>query len=290
MRRIRPHSSGKRKNRRKFLADGWRERISCGGYVRAVREQAETGGNSLPTVCGNEFLAADASAQFGKAQKPAEIRCRRFAGRNFLRRIRPRGFGKRKNRRKFVGDVWREGISCGRFVRAGLGSAETGGNSLPTVGGNEFCAADTSARVWNRLEPAEIRCRRLAGTNFVRRMRPRSSGERRNRRKFVADDLREGILRGGYVRAVREQAKTGGNSLPTFGGNEFPAVDTSAQFGEAQKPAEIRCRRLAGTNFVRRIRPRSSGERRNRRKFVADGLREGISCGGYVRATVSASS
>ena len=212
--------------------------------------------------------------QFWGAQKPAEIRCRRLAGTNFVRRMRPRSFGKRRNRRKFIAADWREGISCVGFVRAGLEHARTGGNSLPTVCGNEFHAADSSARVWNRLEPAEIRCRRLAGTNFMRRIRPRSSGKRRNRRKFVADGLRERILCGGCVRAGLEQAKTGGNSLPAVCGKEFLASDASARVGNTQKPAEIPCRRFAGMNFLRRMRPRSSGERKNRRKFIADDLPE----------------
>ena len=129
--------------------------------------------------------------------------------------------------------------------RAVRGSAKTGGNSLPPVGGNEFCAVDASARVWSRLEPPEIPCQRFAGTNFVRRMRPRGFGKRRNRRKFVADGWRERILCGGCVRAVLEQAKTGGNSLPPVGGNEFCAADASARVWNRQKPAEIHCRRFA---------------------------------------------
>ena len=242
MRRIRPRGFGTGKNRRKFVADGLRERILCVGYVRTVRGSAKTGGNSLPTVGGNEFLAVDTSARVWEAQKPVEIRCRRLAGTNFLRRMRPRGFGTGKNQRKFVADDLRERILCGGYVRAVRGSAETGGNSLPPVCGNEFPAADASAQFGEAQKPAEIRCRRFAGRNFARRIRPRSSGKRRNRRKFVADGLRERILCGGYVRAVLEQAKTGGNCLPTFGGNEFCAADASAQFGGAQKPAEIRCR------------------------------------------------
>ena len=153
------------------------------GISRAVLGSTKTGGNSLPPVGGNEFHAVDASARVWNTQKPVEIRCRQFAGTKILR---------------------------GGCVRTGLGSAGTGGNSLPAVGGNEFCAADTSARVWNRLEPAEIRCRRLAGTNFVRRMRPRGFGERKNRRKFLAAGLRERISCGGCVRAGLEHAKARG--------------------------------------------------------------------------------
>ncbi|MBD5410721.1 MAG: hypothetical protein HDR53_06545 [Treponema sp.] len=86
--------------------------------------------------------------------------------------------------------------------RAGLGSAETGGNSLPAVCGKEFLAVDASTRVWGAQKPAEIPCRRFAGTNFARRMRPRGFGTGKNRRKFVAADLREGISCGGCVRAI----------------------------------------------------------------------------------------
>ena len=145
-------------------------------------------------------------ARVWNRQKPAEIRCRRFAGTNFARWMRPRGFGTGKNRWKFLAADLRERILCGGCVRAGLEQARTGGNSLPTFGEKEFCAVDTSARVWG-------------------------------------------------------SAETGGNSLPAFCGSEFCAADASARVGGTLEPAEIPCRRFAGRNFLRRIRPRGFGTR-----------------------------
>ena len=76
--------------------------------------------NSFPQFCGKEFCPQDSSKRKNNGKNARKMPSRRFAGKNFVRKIRPNEKIMARMRARCLPDILRQGIWGSKFVPAVL--------------------------------------------------------------------------------------------------------------------------------------------------------------------------